>query len=140
MSKSFLGGRCYICCLLNLYLKASFNGNSKFERVPLGYYLSVNHKLDLKTFLSKENLLCIFLNVFNIDSSNTKFKIKYAPYKVSSINDVTALKGGSQVFCNDSTKASLLKSVTIKGLRGSKIVQNCVTSFMDDLKGPQHFN
>ena len=48
--------------------------------------------------------------------------------KGSSINDVTTLGGMGQVFCDDSTKASVIKRVTIGG-RG---VQNCVTSFMDD--------
>ena len=34
-------------------------------------------------------------------------------------------------FCDDSTEALVIKRVTIRG-RLSKIVLNCVTSFMDD--------
>ena len=40
----------------------------------------------------------------------------------SSINDVTVLGGWGQGFCDDSTKASVIKRVTI-GEGGSKIVQ-----------------
>jgi hypothetical protein len=39
---------------------------------------------------------------------------------------------GGQGFCDNSTKAIVLKSVTIWGGGGSKNVKNCVTSFMDD--------
>ena len=48
--------------------------------------------------------------------------------KGSSINDVTVLRGGGQGFCDGSTKALVIKSVTM----GEKIVQNCVTSCMYD--------
>jgi hypothetical protein len=47
-----------------------------------------------------------------------------------SINDVTALGGGVSSICDNSTKALLLKRMSIGG--GSKIIKNCVTSFMDD--------
>ena len=47
--------------------------------------------------------------------------------KGSFINDVT-VSGEGVMFCNDSTEASVMKIVT----RGSKIVQNCVTSFVED--------
>ena len=40
----------------------------------------------------------------------------------SSINDVTVLGGWGQGFCDDSTKASVIKRVTI-GEGGSKIVR-----------------
>ncbi len=48
------------------------------------------------------------------------------------MNDVTALGGrGYQRFCDNSTKALLIKSVTMgEGL--SRIIKNCVTSFIDD--------
>jgi hypothetical protein len=42
------------------------------------------------------------------------------------VNDVTVLKGGDQGSCDNRSKAWVLKSVTIK------IVQNSVTTFMDD--------
>ena len=64
----------------------------------------------------------------------TKY-VLYVPYfstnKGSSINDVTIL-GGSKGFFDDSTKALVIKCVTMRG-EESNIVQNCVTSFMDDL-------
>ena len=47
------------------------------------------------------------------------------------MNDVTVLGGRGQGFCDDNAKA-LLKRVTMGGGGGSKIVKNCVTSFMDD--------
>ena len=49
----------------------------------------------------------------------------------SSINDVTGVGGGSQGFCVNCTKVSIIKSVTM-GEGGSKNVIYCVTSFMDD--------
>ena len=49
--------------------------------------------------------------------------------KGSSINDVTVLDG--QWFCDDRTKALVIKHVTMGG-GGSKILHNCVLSFMDD--------
>ena len=43
-------------------------------------------------------------------------------------------RGGGQGFCDASNKALVIKSVTKGGgLLGSIIVQNCVTSFMDDI-------
>ena len=47
--------------------------------------------------------------------------------------EVTATERGGQGFCDDSAKALeyYIKSVTM-GEEGSKYVQNCVTSFMDD--------
>ncbi len=39
--------------------------------------------------------------------------------------------GGVQGFCDNSTKASVMKKVQRKG-EGSKNVQNCGTSFMED--------
>ena len=52
--------------------------------------------------------------------------------KGSSINDVTVLGGrGYQGFRDDSTIALVIKSVTM-GDGVSKIIENCVTSFMDD--------
>ena len=49
----------------------------------------------------------------------------------SSINDITVL--GGQWFCDVSTKAFVIKSVTMGGGGcASKIVQNWVTSLMDD--------
>ena len=48
------------------------------------------------------------------------------------MNDVMALEGrGYQGFCDDSTRALVIKSVTV----GKGGVKNCVTSFMDDPKG-----
>ncbi len=57
----------------------------------------------------------------------------YRPWEPS-INDVTALgERGYQRFCDDSTKALLLKSVTKGGgVNVSKNIKYCVTSFMDD--------
>ena len=49
-----------------------------------------------------------------------------------SINDVRVLREGGQGFRDDRSKAVVIKRVAIGG-RGSKNVQNCVTSFMDDL-------
>ena len=50
--------------------------------------------------------------------------------KGSSTNNVTVIGGGGgQGFCDGSTKALVIQSVTM-GV--SKIVENCVTSFMDD--------
>ena len=48
---------------------------------------------------------------------------------------------GGQVFCDDSTKALVIKCVTM-GEWVSKIVRNCVTSFMDDPFGEKgrHLN
>ena len=41
--------------------------------------------------------------------------------------------GGGQSFRDDSTKALVMKRVTMKGEgEGAKIVQNCVTSFVYD--------
>ena len=61
-------------------------------------------------------------------AKSTKCKI----IKGSSINDVTVLVGGGgQGFCDDSTKTLVVKRVTMEG-GVSKIVQNCVTSFMDN--------
>ncbi len=51
--------------------------------------------------------------------------------KGSSINDITVLGGGGQRFCDNSTKVSVIKSVTMGG-EGSKNDRNCVRSFMDD--------
>ena len=52
--------------------------------------------------------------------------------KGSSINDVKTLGGsGYQGFCDDSTKALVIKRVTMRG-GGSIIVQNGMTSFVDD--------
>ena len=39
--------------------------------------------------------------------------------------------GGGQGFLEGTVKAFLLKSVTMRGM-GSKIIQNFVTSFLDD--------
>ena len=61
-------------------------------------------------------------------------------------------EGGDQGFCDDSPKALVIKCVAMGNVLRwegcvSKIVQNCVTSFMDDLleetnnitcKIPQH--
>ena len=41
------------------------------------------------------------------------------------------LGGRGQGFRDDITKALVIKRVTMGGGEGSKIVQNCVTSFMD---------
>jgi len=51
-----------------------------------------------------------------------------------SINDVIALLGEGQVFCDDNIKASILNSKAT-GARwgwGSNIIKNFVTSFFDD--------
>ena len=48
----------------------------------------------------------------------------------SSINNVTVLGDGDQRFCDDGTKAFLIKAW--RWGRGVKNVQNSVTSFMDD--------
>ncbi len=47
------------------------------------------------------------------------------------MNDDTVLGGGSQGILDNSTNAFVVKSVTMGGV-GSKHVQNCMTSFMDD--------
>jgi hypothetical protein len=48
------------------------------------------------------------------------------------INNVTALRGkGYQWFCDNCIKALVIINVTM-GERASKIIKNCVTSFMDD--------
>ena len=44
------------------------------------------------------------------------------------------LRGRGQIFCDDSTKAFVIKSVTM-GEEVSNIVQNCVISFTDDPSG-----
>ena len=60
-------------------------------------------------------------------------KIDRKNIKGTSINDVTVLVGGGgQGFCDDSTQALVIKRVTIGGMGVSKIVQKCVTSFIDD--------
>jgi hypothetical protein len=41
------------------------------------------------------------------------------------------LVGGRQWFCDDSNKVRAIKSMTMGEV--STIVQNCVTSFMDDI-------
>ncbi len=46
--------------------------------------------------------------------------------------------GGGQGFCDNSTKLSIIKCVTI-GEGGQKNVQSCVTSFMDVLLGQNEF-
>ncbi len=51
--------------------------------------------------------------------------------RVSSINDVMVRGGGGQGLCDNNTKPSVIKCVTMGG-GGSKNVQSCVTSFMDD--------
>ena len=52
--------------------------------------------------------------------------------KGPSINDATVLGGrGYQGFCDNSTKALVLKTVTM-GEGVSKSIKNCVTMFMDD--------
>ena len=50
-------------------------------------------------------------------------------------NDVTVLGGEGQGFCDDTSKALVIKSVMRgrTGKRKSKIIQYGVTSFMDDL-------
>ena len=48
--------------------------------------------------------------------------------KGSSINDVTDLGEGGQWFCDGSTKALEIKSMTTRGWG----VKNCMTSFMDE--------
>ena len=50
---------------------------------------------------------------------------------MSPINNITVLGGGGQGFCDNITKALVIKCLTIGG-GGSKMVHNCVTSFMDD--------
>ena len=51
--------------------------------------------------------------------------------KGSYINEITAIEEGFQGFFDDSTKALELRGVTMEeGV--SEIVQNCVTSFMDE--------
>jgi hypothetical protein len=50
--------------------------------------------------------------------------------KGTSKNDVTA-RGGGLLNSTNSTKTILLKSVTMGG-GVSKIIENCVASFMDD--------
>ncbi len=53
--------------------------------------------------------------------------------KGSSVNDVTVVMGrGYQGFCDNNTKASVIKSVTIGGGEVKNVTSNCVTSFMDD--------
>ena len=46
-------------------------------------------------------------------------------------NDVTVLGGRGQGLCDGSSNALVIISVTM-GRGGSKIVPNCVTSFIDD--------
>ncbi len=50
-----------------------------------------------------------------------------------SIIDVTFLGRGVQGFCDNSTKDSIIKSVTIRWVEMVSIISNFVTSFMDDL-------
>jgi hypothetical protein len=59
---------------------------------------------------------------------------KHWSTKGSSINDVTVLGGRRyQGFCDNSTKALVMKSVTMgRGPGVSKMIEYCVTSFMDD--------
>ena len=49
----------------------------------------------------------------------------------SSINDIMVLGGRDQGFCDDISKALVMECMMMGG-GGSKIVQNCVASFMDD--------
>ena len=49
------------------------------------------------------------------------FYCKTKSNKRSSINDLKFLKGGSQVFCDDSTKAMVIKGVTMGGGWGQKV-------------------
>ena len=60
----------------------------------------------------------LFKNMF--DFNNGSFMMSSRPYG-----------GGGQVICYDSATALILKKVTMRG-GVSKIVQNCLTSFMDD--------
>ena len=58
-----------------------------------------------------------------------KFTISATNSQARSKNDVT--DGGDKGFSNDSTKALVIKRVTMG--EGSKIIRNCVTSFVNDL-------
>ena len=70
----------------------------------------------------------------NLYFPNTEINWHRLYAKGSSINDVTVLgEGEGQRFCDDSTKALVIKGVTMGGGEGvSKIVQNRVTSLMDN--------
>jgi hypothetical protein len=62
--------------------------------------------------------------------------IEFKTAKGPSINNVTTLGvgvKGYQGFCDNSTIALLLKTVTMEG-GVSKIIKNCVKSFIDDPK------
>ena len=48
-------------------------------------------------------------------------------------------EGGGYGFCDDRTKALVIKHVTMGGGGGPKNVQNCVTSLMDDPLGDPYF-
>ena len=64
--------------------------------------------------------------------ASSDLSLSYLCHKGSSINDAIALWGRRyQGFCDNSTKALALKSVK-NGGGVSKIIKNCVTSFMDD--------
>jgi hypothetical protein len=43
-----------------------------------------------------------------------------------------SLRGRRQAICDNSIKASVIKNVTLGGEGGSKNVQNCVTSYIDN--------
>ena len=83
----------------------------------------------LKTiFLVPRKSFCIVIDISKLNDERFKMKTN----KGSSINDVTVLGGkGYQGFCDDSTKALVLKSITMEGEGVSKIIINYVTSFMD---------
>jgi hypothetical protein len=56
----------------------------------------------------------------------------------SSINEVTEQEeGAGERFCDESTRALVIKSVTT-GRGVSKMFKNCLTSFMDDHLGHDH--
>jgi hypothetical protein len=86
-------------------------------------------------FLSNFERNDIKLSIFKalkIELLHSHIKL-FLPNK-SSIKDATVVRGGKgQGFCDNSTKASVIKIVTMR-LGGSKNVQNFVTSFMDDPK------
>ncbi len=73
------------------------------------------------------------------EPGNYKQMSNWLLLKGSSINDVTALGvRGSQGFYDNSNKALGLKAWRW-GEEVSKIIENCVTSFMDDPKRKKYF-
>ncbi len=84
-------------------------------------------------------LFQIIKGLVSFSSAQSSNLIRYGPVCLTFNYGVVniwrhCLRGRGHGFCDSSTKASVIKSVTMGG-GGSKNVQNCVTSFMDDPYG-----